>query len=230
MTPAVFRYFVFVRESGREEVCLSETGGWFGNRHFHHGTAPFPGFDLQFPSAHHFQPLLNVFQSMMRPAVFGGGETGAVVLHDHLTAGIRFPCPDGDVQRFGIRIKAMFDGIFHDRLQCQLRYGKRSMRSVGFNKKQILKLGLFYSEVSPGMLQFFGERNGFLAGYGAEVFAQVGVEIQCDLLGLFRILAAEVIDAGHGVVNKVRPHLQHHDAGTLMGDLPMLTYILIDLI
>jgi len=55
-------------------------------------------------------------------------------------------------------------------------------------------------------------------------------EIHDHLLGLFRVLAAKTIDARHGVLDEMRPHLQHHDAGVLLGDLPLLSEILLDLI
>jgi hypothetical protein len=52
----------------------------------------------------------------MRLALIARVKTRAVIFHDDLGAGIRTPGPDGDMQRIGIEIQAMLDGVFHNGL------------------------------------------------------------------------------------------------------------------
>ena len=80
------------------------------------------------------------------------------------------------------------------------------------------------------MLQFRRKGNECGAGNGGEIFAQVGGEIHDDLPGQLRILIAEAIDTCHGIVDEVRTHLQHRDAGALICDFPLMLQILLDLI
>jgi len=44
------------------------------------------------------------------------------------------------------------------------------------------------------------------------------------------VLGAKVINAHHSIVNEVRTHLKHHDAGPLVGDFPLLAHILVNLV
>ena len=104
------------------------------------------------------------------------------------------------------------------------------MRRVEADKERVLKLRLFYGEVGAGMLQFIREGNGVLACDRGKVLAQIGGEVQRDLLCLLRVLIAKVIDSHHRVVDEVRPHLQYQDFGALMSDLMLLTYMLFHII
>ena len=104
------------------------------------------------------------------------------------------------------------------------------MRRIIVDEKAAVELGLFHGEVGPGMLELLREGNEPVAGDGGEVFAQVGGEIQGDPLGQIGVLPAEVVDAHHGIIDEVRPHLQDRDAGALIGDLPFLAQNLCPLI
>ena len=145
-------------------------------------------------------------------------------------AGIRFPGTDTNTQRSRIRVHTVLDGIFHYRLQGQRRHAKPGMRRIVFNEKAVFKLYLLNGQVGAGVLQFIRKGDGILTGNRRKVLTQVRREIQGDLLGLFGILCAKVIDAHHGIEYKVRPHLQHHDAGALMGNFPLLSHILFNLV
>ena len=124
----------------------------------------------------------------------------------------------------------MLDSVFDDGLQGERRQAKEGVRRVVIDQEAVIKLGLLHGEVGARVLQFFGEGDQLLARDGGEVFAEVGGEIHRDLLGQIGVLFAEIVDACHGIVDEVRPHLQHHDAGALMGDLSLLAQILLDLI
>ena len=128
----------------------------------------------------------------MRPAFVGGVKTGTVVPHDDLSAGIRAPCPDGDAQRLGILVHAVLDGVLHNGLQGQRRQAKLGKRRIVIHQKHIVKLRLFYGQVSARVLQFLGEGNEFFAGDGGEIFAKVGGEIQRDLLGQIGVELPEI--------------------------------------
>ena len=104
------------------------------------------------------------------------------------------------------------------------------MRGVEFDQEIILELSLNHGEVGAGMLELLREGDGVLARDRVEVLAQVGGEVQGDLLRFFRVLLAEVIDARHRVVDEVGPHLQHRDARALIGDLLLLTDVLLNLV
>jgi hypothetical protein len=67
-----------------------------------------------------------------------------------------------------------------------------------------------------------GKGNVFVAGDSAEISAKIVGEIQRDLLGLPGIQPAETVNADESIVDEVRPHLQHHDAGTLLRDFLLL--------
>ncbi len=134
------------------------------------------------------------------------------------------------MQRCGIWVHAILDGVFHNGLQGQRRHAKPGVRRIVVNEKAILKLNLLHGKVCAGVLQFVGKGNGIPAGDGSEVPAEVGGKIHRDTLGFLGVLIAEIVDARHGVVDEVRPHLQHHDAGALMGDLPLLVHVLFHLI
>jgi len=174
--------------------------------------------------------LLNVFQGNTRFAVIVEIKAAAVVHNNDLTAGICFSCLNGNVKLTGIRISAVFDGIFHDGLEGQRRHTKQDVRRVIIDNQAVLVLGLLHGEVGAGVVQFRRKRDRRSACDGGEIFTQVGSEIHNDLPGLLRILPAEAVDARHGVVDEVRPHLQDHNAGTLMGNLPLLAQIPLDLI
>ena len=131
----------------------------------------------------------------------------------------------------------MLNGVLDNRLQRQGRQAEEGMRRVVFYEEAFGILGLLHSQIGARVLQFRRKRDERIAGHGREVLAQVGGEIHDDLLGLPGILTAEAINARQGVVNEVRPHLQHHNADTLLrqglllpGDLPLVLQILLDLI
>ena len=187
-----------------------------------HGSPSLTGHDRHTAFAHHFQPLPDVIQRCMGLALVRGIKAGAVVFHDDRCAGICFSRPDGYGQRARIGISAVLNGVFNDRLQGKRRHAEEGMRRIVFDDEAFCILGLFHGEVCAGVIQLRGKRNGGIAGHGGEVLAQVGGEIHDDLLGLLRVLTAEAIDARHGVVDEVRAHLQHHDAGALVGDFLLL--------
>ena len=173
----------------------------------------------------------------MRLAVIGAIKTAAVIRNCDLTAGIRFSCPDENVKRAGIGISAMFDSVFHNGLQRQRRDAEPGMRCVVFNEQAVLVLSLLYGKVSAYMLKLGREGNGIRACNCGEILSQIGGKIHDNLTGLLRVLPAEAINARHGVIDKVRPHLENHNAGPLIGkllllpgDFPLAVQILIDLI
>ena len=65
------------------------------------------------------------------------------------------------------------------------------------------------------MLQFLLKGNGVRFCDRGKVLPQVTGEVQNHLLCFFRVLFAQVIDAHQGVIDKMRPHLQHGDTGLL---------------
>ena len=93
---------------------------------------------------------------------------------------------------------------------------------IVFHNKHITKLRLFHGKVGAGVLQFRGKRNGAVTGDGVEILTQVVGEIHRDLPGFLRIEHTKAVDAHQGIINKMRPHLQNHDAGALIGDFPLL--------
>ena len=97
------------------------------------------------------------------------------------------------------------------------------IRRIVIHSKHIVMLRLFYGQIGAGVLQLYGEGNGAVAGDGVEIPAQIVGEIQRNLLGLPGVETAKAMDTHQGIINKMRPHLKHHDAGTLMGDLLLLT-------
>ena len=98
----------------------------FGYRHPHHGPSAIPGRDVHSPVTHHGQPLADVCQRDMGRVVLGRLEAGAVVLHGDFAARIRLSGTDEYAQRFGIRVQAVLDGVFHDGLQrrCSVSGGR----------------------------------------------------------------------------------------------------------
>ena len=113
--------------------------------------------------------------------VIGGSKTASVVFHDDLSAGIRVLCPDGDVQRLGIGVHTMLDGVFHDGLQSQRRHLEMNKRRIVIHNKHLVKLRLFYCQVGAGVLQFSGKRYDSVAYNGFEIPAQIVGEIHRDL-------------------------------------------------
>ena len=87
------------------------------------------GYHIKFPATHHFKPLPDVIKCGMRPAFIGGVKTGAIVIHDDLSAGIRVQCPDGDVQRLGIRVQSVLDGKVIG--QSVTKYQRAAARAAG---------------------------------------------------------------------------------------------------
>ena len=71
----------------------------------------------------------------MRLDLYGGIEPGAAVLHDDRGAGIRMLCPDTDMQRPGIRIHPMLNGVLHDGLQGERRQAELGIRSAESGKR-----------------------------------------------------------------------------------------------
>ena len=98
------------------------------------------------------------------------------------------------------------------------------MRRIKADKKTVLKLRLLNREIGAGVFQLIAERDSVLARDRGKILTQIGGEIQRDLLCLFGVLITQVVDAHHRVIDEVRPHLQHHDAGALIGDLTLLTH------
>ena len=96
----------------------------------------------------------------MRSAVIGGVKPAAVVRNGDLTAGICFPCPDGNVKGAGIGIPAVFDGVLHDGLQRQRRHAEADVRRIVIDEKAVFILGLLDSEVGAHMLKLGGEGDG----------------------------------------------------------------------
>ena len=87
------------------------------------------------------------------------------------------------------------------------------------------------------MLQFRGKGYGVFAGDSVKILAKIVREIHCDLLSFFGVEPAKAVNAHQGVIDEMRSHLQHHNAGSLVGDfqlLPddflLLAAILLDLI
>lgn len=114
-------------------------------------------------------PMLYVLQCDVGLVVIDGFKIGTIVLHDDFVARI---CParvDEDVERFGILVHAVLDGIFDDGLKRQRRHAKIDMRRVIVDEEAVFKLSLFHGEVGAGMLQFLPEGNGFFACDGGEV-------------------------------------------------------------
>ena len=171
-----------------------------------------------------------VLQGDVWLTVICGIIAAAVVGDRDLAAVVGFPGLYGNVQRTGIGIPAVLDGILHDGLKSQRRHTEEGVRRVIVNDEAFGVLSLLHIEIGACVLQLRGKGDRLGACHSGEIFAQVGGEIHDHLLGLFRVLAAKTIDARHGVVDEMRPHLQHHDAGALLGDLPLLSEILLDLI
>ena len=200
-----------------------------GDGYLYYGSAPFAGVYGKF-SALQLQPLLYVRQRDMRLLIVGRRKAGAVVFYDDLAAGICLPGPYGDVQGGVLGIHAVLDGILHNGLESQRRQAEFLVQDIIVYRKAVFKLHLFHGQIGAGVLQLVSKGHGVLAGNGGEVLAKIGGEIQRDLLSLLGILGAEIVDAHHGIVDEVGSHLQHHDAGALMGDFPLLAHILLDLV
>ena len=69
-----------------------------------------------------------------------GRKVGAAVLYDDLTVGIRLARSNYDVERVGVRVHTMFDGILYNRLQSERRHQKTKMWRVVVHKEPVFKL------------------------------------------------------------------------------------------
>ena len=201
-----------------------------GKYHFYDRSAAVTGRERHFTAAHHFKTLTDIRQRGMRLAVVGGLEVGAGVLYGDLAVFIYEAGPDVDMQRIAVRVEAVLDSVLHKGLQGQRGYTEAGMRRIVIDIQHILMLRLLHGEIGAGMLELLLEIHHILAGDCGEVLAQIGGEVQRDLLGFVRVLFTEVVDTHHRVIDEVRAHLQHHDAGVLVGDLTLLTKMLYDLI
>lgn len=105
--------------------------------------------------------------------VISGLKAGAVVLHKDDAVGLCLPGLYPDVQRLGIRVSAMDNGVLHDGLQGQRREMKLGIRRVVFDEKAVIILGPAYSKVCAGVIQFLGEGDETLVGNGGEILAKV---------------------------------------------------------
>ena len=131
----------------------------------------------------------------------------------------------------------MLNSVFHNRLQSQRRQAEIDKRRIVIHKKHIFMLSLLYGKVGTGVFQFHGKGNAAVTGDSVEIPAQVVGKIHRDLLGLLRVDFAKAVDAHQCIIDEMRPHLQHHDVGSLPGDFPLLlsnfllvVEVLIDLI
>ncbi len=85
---------------------------------------------VQTPTAHEVKPLPDIFQSDMRLIAIGRSKSAAVICNYDLTVGICSPCPDGNMERAGIRVPSMLDGILHDPAEHRgglAKHGKRKL-------------------------------------------------------------------------------------------------------
>ena len=217
-----------------ESICFRDDRGKrtlsSRDRHLYHGTA-FPARrDRHCSAAHHFEALPYVHQGSMRTGILIRREAGTVVLDSNHASGAGMPCADQDVQRAGIRVYAMLDGILHDGLKGQRRQTELHKLRVVFHEKHFIILCLLYGQICAGVFQLCGKGNEVPAGNSVEVLLQVAGEIHGDLPGLPRVLIAQAVNAHQGVVDEMRPHLQNHDVGTLTGDFLLLPHIFLDLI
>ena len=78
-------------------------------------------------------------------------KTSAIIRNDDLAAGFRFFRLYGNAKHSGIRIPAVFDGIFNDGLQCQRRHTKTGILYVVINGKAVFIGSLLYSKIGTGM-------------------------------------------------------------------------------
>ena len=97
-----------------------------------------------------------------------------------------------------------------------------SKLSIPIHDKHIVMPCLFHSQIGAGVLQFFGKWNGTLASDGIEIPAQIVGKIHRDLPCFQGIELAKAVDAHQGIIDEMRPHLQHHDIGALISDFPLL--------
>ena len=66
------------------------------------------------------------------------------------------------------------------------------------------------------MIQFFHKRNQSRFYHSAKILPQIGSEIIDERLGFLRIDFAQIVDAGHRIVDEVRTHLKHQDVDFLL--------------
>ena len=134
------------------------------------------------------------------------------------------------MQRHGLGGHAVLHGVLHEWLERQRRHAEPGVRSVEIDDELARELGLFHGEVRAGVLEFLFEGDGPFLGNGGEILAQVRVEVHRDLLGEFGVLVAEVVDARHGVVDEVGPHLQRRYAGALPRGLLLQAFVLLEML
>ena len=218
---------VHIRSAGSLRRWLRFLGG---NRDRYNSSAAVARGDRQLAAAHHFEPLTDIVQGDMRLVIVSGVKVRPVVLDGDLAAAVRQARFDTDMQRIAVRVQAVLDGVFHKGLQRQRRHAKPRVRRIEFRKQIVLMLRLFHREIRLRMLQLVGKGNGIFARDGGEVLSQVFGEVQRDLLRPVRVLLAQVVNGRHRVVDEVRPHLQHHHARALTGDLPLLFGVLLHVI
>ena len=200
------------------------------DRHFDRRSAAFARRNGERAAALLFQAVFDVVERGMGFGFVAWVKTTAVVLHRDKDARARLLGSDGNGKRSCVRVHSVLDRIFNKRLQSQRRQAKACKRRIILHEKAVLMLCLFYGEIRLRMFQLVVKRNGILARNRVEVLSQIIGEIHGDLLCLIRILLAEVVDGRHRVVDKVRTHLQDHNAGALIGDLLLLFCILFDVI
>ena len=162
--------------------------------------------------------------------VIGGLEAGSVVLDDYFDILIRLPRGDGNVDGGVTFAHAVYDGVFDDGLQSQWRQAEQGVLRVEIDEEGVFKLRHFHGEVSAGVLQLFGEGYGSFLGDGGEIFPQITVEVQNDLLCFLWILTAETVNASQGVMYEMRSHLQYGNFSPMQGKLLAGSYVMIRLV
>ena len=90
--------------------------------------------------------------------------------------------PDINVDGVFAFVHAVLHRVLHDGLQGEGWHAEKDIGRVEGDEENVFKLCLLDGEVSAGMLKLIHERNGGGTCDGGEVLAEVGGEIQCDLL------------------------------------------------
>ena len=99
----------------------------------------------------------------MRLTVISRIVAAAVVGNSDFAAVGGFPRSYGNMQRTGIGISAMFDGILHEGLESKRRHTEEGVRCVVVNDEAFGVLCLFHGEIGTRVLKLqYAERGLFL--------------------------------------------------------------------
>ena len=124
----------------------------------------------------------------------------------------------------------MAHGVFRDGLQGQRRQLERRAADVVIHRQLVLKAHLFQLQISLRMLQLPLEGDRAVRFQGIHIAPQIVCKLDGRGFGLRRVRAAQVLNHGEGVVEKMRVNLAEHDLHLQARVLLLLPVVLLRLV